>query len=338
MSAQPDRRPAQQSNKSAQAGMRGIFGFLRYREASIGLVAVALIIIFQVLSSQFITVSNLQVVFQLAAEIAVVGVAEVMVMVLGEIDLSVGNVFAFAPVIMYVINQAGAPLIVAIIIAIAASLAVGLINGLLTVKVGVPSFIATLAVLYALNGLTLIITNGFPVTPPINALTNIMGGSTYSLVIWAIIIVAVWHFILNKTPFGLHTTSVGSNLISSREVGIAVDRVKIWNFVLAAGLAGLLGIFESFRITTIDPLAGGTGLLLEGIAAAVIGGTALTGGSGTIIGAAIGAFVIAALQEGMNLLGVNAYLFDLVLGLAIGSAMILNIRMARIRKGTKSDG
>ncbi|NMP22813.1 ABC transporter permease [Sulfobacillus harzensis] len=337
MSAQPEQHPGSPSQRS-QGGEGGILRVLRYREASIGLVAVALIVIFQVLSAQFLTLGNLQVAFQLAAEIAIVGVAEVMVMVLGEIDLSVGNVFAFAPVVMYFINQAGVPLVVAILVALAASLAVGFINGVLTVKVGVPSFIATLAVLYALNGLTLIITNGFPVTPPSTLLTTIMGGGTYSIVAWAVIIVVIWHFILNKTPFGLHTTSVGSNLIASREVGIAVDRVKIWNFVLASGLSGLLGIIEGFRISSIDPLAGGTGLLLEGIAAAVIGGTALTGGSGTIIGAAIGAFVIAALQEGLNLLGVNAYYFDLVLGLAIGVAMILNIRMSRVRKGAGRSG
>jgi simple sugar transport system permease protein len=143
----------------------------------------------------------------------------------------------------------------------------------------------------------------------------------------------IWHILLNRTRVGGYTVAVGSNPVASREAGIHVDRVKILAFVLAGALAALTGIIEAFRISSTDPLAGGTGLLLEGIAAAVIGGTALTGGSGTIIGAAVGAFVISGLSDGLNILGVNAYAFDLILGIAIVAAMVLNTRLVRTGGG-----
>jgi simple sugar transport system permease protein len=148
-----------------------------------------------------------------------------------------------------------------------------------------------------------------------------------------VIVAAVWHFLLKHNKFGIYTIAVGSNAVGSREVGIPTDRIRMVNFILAAFLGGLVGIVESFHVQSIDPLAGGTSILLQGIAAAVIGGTALTGGSGTIVGALIGSVVIASLNDGMNLLGVNAYLFDVVLGIAIGIAMILNIRMMGVRGG-----
>ncbi len=305
---------------------------LQYREAGIGIVAVLLVVVFQLLDSSFLTVANLKVVFQLSAEIAVVAIAEVIVMVLGEIDLSVGNVFAFAPFIMYFAYEAGLPLIVAVVVGLLSGVAVGWVNAILHVKLHVPSFIATLATLYTVLGITLLMSGGYPVdTPGSGWIVAVMGGAGWSVVVWAIVIGIIWHFLLKRSRFGIYTVAVGSNAVGSREVGIPTDRIRMLNFVLAGLLAATIGIVEGFNVGSIDPLAGGTSLLLEGIAAAVIGGTAMTGGSGTIVGAAIGAFVIAALNDGMNLLGVNAYLFDVVLGVAIAVAMIINIRVVRLR-------
>jgi len=326
-----DTKSAPHAQKTLGQGLGRIF---RQRESGIAIVAVLLIIVFQLLNNSFLSLANLKVVFQLSAEIAIVAVAEVMVMVLGEIDLSVGNVFAFSPFIMYFAYQAGMPLILAVVAGLVAALAVGLVNGLLHVKLKVPSFIATLATLYAVKGLTLVISNGYPVTTPGSGwLTGLLGASPWAIVWWAVIVAAVWHFLLKHNKFGIYTIAVGSNAVGSREVGIPTDRIRMVNFVLAALLGGLVGIVESFHVQSIDPLAGGTSILLQGIAAAVIGGTALTGGSGTIVGAVIGSIVIASLNDGMNLLGVNAYLFDVVLGIAIGIAMILNIRMMGVRGG-----
>ena len=332
MNPYPSTAEANDSLSRRASAWKRVARLFQYRESGIALVAILLIIVFQVLNSAFLSLGNLQVVFQLAAEIAIVAVAEVMVMVLGEIDLSIGNVFALAPFVMYLSYKAGLPLIAAVVVGLLSGLAVGLVNAILHVNLRVPSFIATLATLYAIGGITLIISNGFPqVTPGSGWLAGAMGASAWSIVIWAIVVAAVWHFLLTRSRFGIYTISVGSNAVGSREVGIPTARIRMLNFVLAGLLAAIVGIVDAFHVQSVDPLAGGTSILLEGIAAAVIGGTALTGGSGTIVGAVIGAFVIAALNDGMNLLGVNAYLFDVVLGVAIAIAMILNIRVVRFR-------
>ncbi len=313
--------------------------WLRYlvqrRDAGIVGVAIVLIIVFQALDSAFVTGENLSVIFQLAAEIAIIAVAEVPIMVLAEIDLSLGNIFALSAFVMYFAYQAHLPLPLDILLGVVAGAGVGLVNGMITVKLRVPSFMSTLGMLYALNGFTLIISGGYPViTPGSGWFAGAMGAANAAPFIWAGAIVVIWHVLLNRTRTGGYTVAVGSNRVASREAGIQVDQVKILAFVLAGALAALTGIIEAFHISSTDPLAGGTGLLLEGIAAAVIGGTSLTGGSGTIIGAAVGAFVISGLSDGLNILGVNAYAFDLILGVAIVVAMVLNTRLARAGGGS----
>ena len=314
------------------------FAPLRYvaqrRDAGIVGVAIVMIVVFQALNPSFLSGENLSVIFQLAAEIAIIAVAEVMLMVLAEIDLSVGNIFALSSFVMYFAYQAHLPLALGIVLGVASGAVVGLMNGVIAVKLRVPSFIGTLGMLYALNGFTLIISGGYPViTPGSGWLAGMMGAANASPFIWAGAIIVVWHVLLNRTRIGGYTVAVGSNPIASREAGIQVDQVKILAFVLAGALAALTGIIEAFHISSIDPLAGGSSLMLEGIAAAVIGGTALTGGSGTIVGAGVGAFVISGLNDGLNILGVNAYAFDLILGIAIVVAMVLNTRLARTTGG-----
>ncbi|MCL6597001.1 MAG: ABC transporter permease [Firmicutes bacterium] len=332
---EPGRPPAPLAGEARLGWARWL---LQRRETGIVGVAVAMVVVFQILTTTFLTATNLSVIFQLAAEIAIIAVAEVPLMVLAEIDLSLGNIFALSSFVMYFAYQAHLGLVAGIAAGVASGAVVGLLNGLITVKLRVPSFIGTLGMLYALNGFTLIISGGYPViTPAGGGLASVMGAANAAPFIWAGVIVVVWHVFLNRTRVGGYTVAVGSNPVASREAGIQVDQVKILAFVLAGALAALTGIIEAFHLSSIDPLAGGTGLLLEGIAAAVIGGTALTGGSGTIVGAAVGAFVISGLNDGLNVLGVNAYAFDLILGVAIVVAMVLNTRIARSGGASRGD-
>ena len=129
----------------------------------------------------------------------------------------------------------------------------------------------------------------------------------------------------------MHTIATGGNLIGAKEVGIKTGVVKIGNFVLCSLLGGLAGILDAFRIGSIDPLAGGTEIMFMAIASAVIGGTLLTGGSGTIIGAFLGAIVLGILKDGFTLSGVSAYAFDMILGAAILLTMLINVRLSRLR-------
>jgi simple sugar transport system permease protein len=143
--------------------------------------------------------------------------------------------------------------------------------------------------------------------------------------------VLVMHGALRNTRWGLHTISVGGNLIGSAESGINVARIKMGNFALTGALAGLAGILEASRIGSTDPLAGGSPMMFLAVAAAVIGGTSLMGGSGTIIGGLFGGLVLGVLQDGFTIDGINAFTFNIIIGAAILIAMVFNIHFARLR-------
>ena len=163
-------------------------------------------------------------------------------------------------------------------------------NGVVTLLLRVPSFVTTFGTLFLVNGFTLTISHGTPVTPPGSpAFAQVMGAWGYSEILWALLVVVVLHVVLRHTRWGLHTIAAGANETGAREAGIHVTRLKIGNFVLAAVLAGFTGCLEAFRIGSIDPQAGGNQIMFLAVAAGVIGGTPLAGGSGTIIGGLIGA-------------------------------------------------
>jgi hypothetical protein len=132
----------------------------------------------------------------------------------------------------------------------------------------------------------------------------------------------VLHVVLRHTRWGLHTIAAGANEIGAREAGIRVTRLKIGNFVMCGVLAGFTGGLEAFRIGSIDPQAGGNQIMFLAVAAGVIGGTPLAGGSGTVIGGLIGAVVLGVLNDGFTLIGINAFVFNIILGAAILVAMI----------------
>jgi simple sugar transport system permease protein len=306
--------------------------FLRWREASIIVVAVVLVLYFEISNADFLSNDNLQTLSQFVAPWVIIACGEIMLLICGEIDLSVGQVFALAPFVMYFGDQAGLPLWVAIIAALGVSAVVGLFNGLVTVLLNVPSFVTTLGSLFILNGLTLTISRGFPVNTPGGPLiTSIMGGGGYSEFVWALAVVAVMHVVLRHTSWGLHTIAVGGNAVGASEAGIHVSRIRIGNFVLTSVFGGLTGLLEAFRISSTDPLAGGTEYMFLAVAAGVIGGTSLAGGSGTILGGLIGAIVLAVLRDGFTLQGINAFTFDLIIGAAIIIAMVANVRLASLR-------
>jgi simple sugar transport system permease protein len=307
--------------------------FLRWREASIVVVAVLLIIYFQSVNENFLSEANLSTLSQFIAASAIIACGEIMLLICGEIDLSVGQVFALAPFIMHFGTDAGLPIVVALLLALVACALIGLFNGVITVMVKVPSFVTTLGTLYLLNGFTLTISHGSPVeTEASEAFANIMGAASYAEIIWAFGIVAVMHGILRQTRWGLHTIAAGGNLTGAAEAGIRVARIKIGNFVLTSVLGGFTGILEAFRISSTDPLAGGQTIMFLAVAAGVIGGTPLAGGAGTIIGGLLGAIVLGVLKDGLSLQGVNAFAFDMILGAAILIAMISNIHLGRIRR------
>jgi simple sugar transport system permease protein len=313
-------------------------GFAWAAESRILLVAVVVAAYFETANHDFLlTSASLQNLSQFVAPAAIIAFGEIMLMIGGEIDLSAGMVFAFAPFMMAFAADAGAPMWLAVLAGVLAAGLVGFINGAVTVFLRLPSFVTTLGTLFLINGITLTISRGTPVsTPGGPVFTSIMGGWGYSEIIWAVAIALLMHIMLRHTRWGLHTVASGANPLGASEAGIHVNRLKLGNFILAAVLAGFTGILEGVRITSIDPQAGGNQIMFLAVAAAVIGGTPLTGGSGTIIGGLIGAAVLGMLNDGFTLIGINAFTFNIILGAAILAAMIFNIHMARLGRRGRS--
>ncbi len=306
----------------------------RWQELSILVVAILLTAYFEWANTDFLlTDASLQNLSQFVAPAAIIACGEIMLMIGGEIDLSAGMVFALAPFVMHFAHEAGLPLPLAVPVALLASAAIGLVNGVVTVTLKVPSFITTLGTNFLLNGLTLTLSHGTPVEAPEEAgFAAVFGNWGYSEIIWAVAVTALMHVVLRNTRWGLHTIASGANPVGAAEAGIKVKRLKIGNFMIAATLAGLTGILEGFRISSIDPQAGGNGIMFLAVAAGVIGGTPLAGGSGTILGGLIGAFVLGVLSDGFTLIGINAFTFNIILGAAILAAMLFNIHVGRLRR------
>lgn len=319
----------------------GIRGALQLPETSIALVAIIVVIVFELIRPDFVS-GDLQVLLNLTAQYGLLAVGEAMLMITGEIDLSAAKVYSTTPFIAYYLTQAGVPFALGLLLALVGAGLIGAVNGFLTVRLRLPSLIVTLGMLFLLNGLTLTAAHNQAVTTPIQEPFNtflgagqqntaIGGPAVYAGFIWLVAIAIALTVVLRRTRFGMHTISVGSNLLAAREIGIHTDRTKILNFVIMAVLAGFAGIIQAISATATDPLAGDNSLTLYAIAAAVIGGTSLFGGSGTIIGAVIGAFVISLLNNGLPFVGAQAGFSDIPLGLAIIAAMILNVRFSRSR-------
>ncbi|HEY3010040.1 MAG TPA: ABC transporter permease [Micromonosporaceae bacterium] len=312
--------------------------FLQRREASVLIVALALMVYFEYNRSIFLSQGNLLNIAQATAPTAIVATGIVLLLVSGEIDLSVGMTFALAPFLMhYFADFYHVPSIPAILLALVVAAGIGWFNGFVSIILRVPSFVATLGTFYALQGFVLTTSHAYPAEIPKGmdgAIRQWIGPpSGWAELIWAVLIVVVFHLVLTRTRWGLHTVSVGGNIIGATEAGIRSRRIKIGNFVIASVLAGFAGIAEAFRVHTIDPnLGGGAQIPFLAISAAVIGGTALAGGSGTVAGAFLGALVLAELQNGFNLIGISANPYFLILGGAILVSMIANQYLSRLRR------
>ena len=332
--------PTKEEETGAEVEKRGFFSrlfrvLLQRREVGIFAVAVALLIYFQSVNPAFLSQGNIRTLAQFVAATAIVAFGLVMVMILGEIDLSVGQAFAFAPIVMYLAYESlFLTLPLALVVGLLATAVIGLINGVVRVYFGVPSFVTTLGMFFLLAGTNVILTGGFPKIPPDGGWINqAFGAHPWSGIVWCAVILVGMHLLLNHTRWGMHTFATGGNFVGAREAGIKVDRIRIGNFMLCSTLAGFAGLLEAMRIDTIDPLAGGADTMFLAISAAVIGGTPLAGGVGTIIGAFIGTLVLSILRNGFTLEGVSAYTFNVILGIAILIVMVLNIYVGRLRRG-----
>ena len=310
---------------------------LRTKELSILLVTVAVAIYFSVTSPAFNTSDNYHTIAQFFTPWAMVAAGEVMLLICGEIDLSAGFVFTLAPFILVIFVNNGAPLWLALIATLVLCALVGVLNGIIHAWLGLPSFVTTLGMAFLLEGLSLILSNGAPVSAPRDGwVVTVFGGARWSELIWALVIVAVVQLVLSGTRFGVYTQATGGNRLGAAESGINTNRVKIVNFAITSTLAGLAGIIDGLRVGSFDPTNGGFNTMFFAVAAAVIGGTALIGGSGTVVGALLGALLLGIVYDGFNLTGISANPFDVVLGGAILVAMLLNVNLTKLRTRSRT--
>jgi simple sugar transport system permease protein len=329
-----------ESRARGGAPMRLLRRVLTLREGSIIVVTLVTFLYFTISTSNFATGNSFKALLPYFAPLGMIAAGEVFVMILGEIDLSVGAVYLFTPFIWHVFHHAGIPLYPSIILAVLVAMGLGAINGFFVAYVGIASFVATLGMLFTLDGLSLVISHSTPIQVPgtttvgVNSFAQIFGGGTYSELFWAIGIVIILQVVLSFSRWGLYTVSTGGNRLAAAEAGIRTRMITIRNFVLCAGIAGFVGILEVVRVTSATPDPSGSNqILLQVVAAAIIGGTLMTGGDGTIVGALIGALFLGILTEGLTIKGVSANYLDLYLGIAIIIAMTLNTVVRRVRTG-----
>jgi ribose transport system permease protein len=289
---------------------------------------------------RFLAVDNVLTILRLAAVIGVVSVGMTFVIIGGGIDLSVGAIVALSSVWATTLaTQAMAAdfhWIVMVVTAILVGAGCGLVNGIVIAYGKLVAFIATLAMLAAARGLAEIIANRrTQIVQDRDFLAFFSGdvlGVPTLVVIFALVAVAGW-VLLNRTTFGRRTFAVGGNAEAARLAGIRVQRHTMWLYVLSGVACGIAAVMLMARTTT-GSSTHGTLYELDAIAAVVIGGTLLTGGEGTAIGALIGALFLGVLRDGLTIQGVSADYLDFILGIAILVAMVINVYIGRVRKGS----
>ena len=239
------------------------------------------------------------------------------VILTGGIDLSVGSILAISGAICASLLVSGQNIVVAIVISILIGAVVGFLNGFVISKGKLQPFIATLATMTILRGLTLVFTDG-----------KIGGGEIFSIPTPAIIMIVVFlvcAYILNSTKMGRYTYALGSNEEATKLSGLNTDKIKIWVYTISGILSALAGVIITSRLYSAQPTAG-TGYELDAIAAVVLGGTSLTGGKGKITGTIIGALIIGVLSNALNILDVSSYYQMMVKGVVILIAVLLDRR------------
>ncbi|ELK1815568.1 ribose ABC transporter permease [Vibrio cholerae] len=272
-----------------------------------------LVVVVSFLNPNFFTVDNLLNILRQTSVNAIIAVGMTLVILIAGIDLSVGSVLALCGAFAATLVAMEVPVLVAVPTALLAGAALGAISGIIIAKGKVQAFIATLVTMTLLRGVTMVYTDGRPISTGFTDTADTFAwfGTGYALGIpvpvWLMVVVfaGAW-YLLNHTRFGRYVYAVGGNESATRLSGINVDRVKIGVYAICGLLAALAGIIVTSRLSSAQPTAG-MGYELDAIAAVVLGGTSLMGGKGRIMGTLIGALIIGFLNNALNLLDVSSY-------------------------------
>ena len=301
-----------------------------------GTVFLALIVLWIALSfgsQYFLTYNNILNILLQAASISIIAAGFTVVLIAGEIDLSIGSAIGLtASVVALLIIREEMPLSVAIALGMCVGLLIGLFNGFITIYFAMPSFVVTLATLGIAQGSALVLTagrpvSGFPDWYPFIGQGKLWGEIPMAIVI-AACVYAVLHFILRRTALGVQIYAVGGNREAAKLAGVRVNRVIITAFVISGLCGGLAGVVLSSRLDAGHGNFGQSNLL-DAVAAVVIGGTALMGGAGTVVGTLGGVLIIATIRNGLILMGVQTFWQQV----AVGTIIILAVAINQLAKG-----
>ena len=270
---------------------------------------------------------NLQMMLKAIPLLGILAIGVGILMISGEYDLSVGSNFVLSAYLMALTFNAGLPVGLAIIIALAVGAAIGFLNGILVLKVKMPSFIATLGSMMFLRGIVLIISQGFtqPFRPGGMSEAIFTGsiGRMQAQFLWLLLISFLAYLLLARHKLGNHIFAVGGNTKSAIAIGVNSDKVKLIAFVIVGLLAAFSGIISAMRVHSVSPTQG-SGLELQAIAACVIGGLSLTGGKGTVLGIFLGAAFLFIIQDILLLIRAPGFYLQMFMGLLIIVAVIFN--------------
>jgi simple sugar transport system permease protein len=300
---------------------------------AIGLIAVVLFFTSQ--TTNFWSPQTMTAITTVASTIAIASVAVTLLMISGEFDLSVGQNFAFTPILwglLFVSNDINEWL--ALALALIAAACVGLINGFVTTFFGIPSFITTLGMFFVLQGINNLLISGhqlimFDPSAAMSMLGAQIGKTPFYMPLaWMFVIAAAFWFVLTRLRYGNWVFATGGKAGPAKAMGVPTARIKRINFVLSAVFAGLAGCMQFSYIHGVTQAQGQNYELLA-ITAAVLGGTSLFGGTGTIWGSVIGAFLLATIQNGLVLIGVPGSFYVTFIGVMLVIVVIANVRLGR---------
>lgn len=291
------------------------------------------------INHEFLSPQNISNTLAFTVELGLIALAMTLLMTSGEFDLSVGSVFGFSPVLMWTLFNAGVTsLTVAFVVALAVAALIGWINGWFVTRLKIPSFLVTLGMLLVVRGTALFITDGFPqrtwsagghwLARALAGSFFVAGFRVYMSLFWFVGAAAVLGYVLTQTKLGNWIQATGGNPGAARARGVNVNRTKTALFMLSAMISALAGVISSIRTSAANPNSG-TGYELEVIAMVVIGGTALTGGRGTIIGTVLGILILRVMRNGIVLIGVPGLAYNIFIGAIILGMMALHSGLER---------
>ncbi|HLK95411.1 MAG TPA: ABC transporter permease [Nocardioidaceae bacterium] len=317
------------------AGKGAAFGYW-WDRVGIALVLLLLIVLMAVLAPNFLTVDNALNVARAVSINAILAAGLTLIILTGGIDLSVGSIVAVSGVGAVLLWSSGTPTPLAVLGGVAIGALAGMVNGALVAWLALPAFIVTLGSLTALRGLAYSMLNGQPLVASELGYRGLGNGSVAGIpqpVVIMVVVYAVAWFLLERTRFGRHVYAVGGNMEAARLAGINVKRVLLTVYMLGGAAAGVAGVIFSARVLSAQPTAG-TGYELDAIAAVVLGGTALAGGRGRILGTLVGAVIIGVLSNGLVLMNVPFFYQLIIKGLVIIIAIALDSLKRFGRGGT----